>query len=103
MGAQAALRRRYPRRRVQQPCRPVRQQRTQGQRPGGPGNDRFRLPALSTLAAGVRFESTHRGHPWSIRLDGTNLPQAQGLHISPVGLVLPEQSRQVQLTFAIET
>ena len=66
-------------------------------------DDRFRLPALSTLAAGVRFESTHRGHPWSIRLDGTNLTQAQGLHISPVGLVLPEQSRQVQLTFAIET
>jgi len=66
-------------------------------------DDRFRLPALSTLAAGIRFESTLRGHPWSVRLDGTNLTQAQGLHISAVGLVLPEQPRQVQLTFAIET
>ena len=58
------------------------------------------LPALATLAAGVRYRRTLRSHPWTARLDGFNLTDARGLHVSSLDLVLPEQSRRFMLTLA---
>ena len=66
-------------------------------------DDRYYLPALSTLTAGVRYESTLRGHNWSLRFDAKNLTDATGLHVSPLGLVVPELGRRFMLTLAFDT
>jgi len=60
------------------------------------------LPALATLAAGVRYRRTLRSHPWTVRLDGFNLTDARGLHVSSLDVVLPEQSRRFMLTLATD-
>jgi hypothetical protein len=60
------------------------------------------LPALATLAAGVRYHWTLRSHPWTVRLDGFNLTDARGLHVSSLDVVLPEQSRRFMLTLATD-
>ncbi len=60
------------------------------------------LPALSTLGAGVRYHLTWLAHPWSARLDGFNLTNASGLHVSSLDAVLPEQGRRFQLTLATD-
>jgi iron complex outermembrane recepter protein len=66
-------------------------------------DDRYYLPALSTFGAGLRYSSDLLGHPWSLRLDGWNLTNAQGLHVSSVWYLSPELQRRVQLTFSIDT
>jgi iron complex outermembrane receptor protein len=60
------------------------------------------LPAFSTLAAGVRYHWTLRSRPWTVRLDGFNLTDARGLHVSSLYVVLPEQSRRFMLTLATD-
>ena len=60
------------------------------------------LPPLTTLGAGVRYESKLGKHPWSLRLDGLNLTNAAGLHLSNVGLVMPELGRRILVTFAMD-
>ncbi len=65
-------------------------------------SDRYFLPPLETLAAGIRYESKARGHPVSVRLDGFNVTNAEGLHLSQVGLVQPEFGRRFAVTFAID-
>ena len=60
------------------------------------------LPPLTTLGAGVRYESKIGKHPWSLRLDGLNLTNAVGLHLSNVGLVTPELGRRILVTFAMD-
>jgi len=60
------------------------------------------LPALSTLAAGVRYRWTFRSHPWTLRLDGFNLTNSRGLHLSSLDAVLPEQGRRFMLTLATD-
>jgi iron complex outermembrane receptor protein len=60
------------------------------------------LPALATLAAGVRCRWTLRARPWTLRLDGFNLTDARGLHVSNLEAVLPEQGRRFMLTLATD-
>jgi hypothetical protein len=43
-----------------------------------------------------------RAHPWTARLDGFNLTDARGLHVSSLEAVLPEQSRRFTLTLATD-
>jgi iron complex outermembrane receptor protein len=65
-------------------------------------NDGSYLPPLATLAAGVRFRWTLRSRPWTLRLDGYNLTDARGLHVSNLDVVLPDQSRRFMLTLATD-
>jgi iron complex outermembrane receptor protein len=60
------------------------------------------LPALSTLAAGVRYRWTLRSRPWTLRVDGFNLTDSRGLHVSNLDVVLPEQRRRFMLTLATD-
>ena len=60
------------------------------------------LPALATLEAGVRYHWTLRSRPWTVRLDGFNLTDARGLHVSSLEGVLPEQGRRFMLTLATD-
>jgi iron complex outermembrane recepter protein len=60
------------------------------------------LPALGTLAAGIRYRWTLRGSPWTVRLDGFNLTDAHGLHVSDLEAVLPEEGRRFMLTLATD-
>jgi len=60
------------------------------------------LPELATLEAGVRYHSTLWSHPWTVRLDGFNLTDARGLHVSSLEVVLPEQGRRFMLTLATD-
>jgi iron complex outermembrane recepter protein len=57
-----------------------------------------RLPALATLGAGVRYQWKIGAKSCTIRVDGSNLTNAQGLQLSNLGLVLPELGRSVALT-----
>jgi iron complex outermembrane receptor protein len=66
-------------------------------------DDRYYLPALSTLTAGLRYESMVLGHPFSVRLDIKNLTDARGLHVSTLDLVVPEPGRRFMLTLAFDT
>ena len=66
-------------------------------------DDHYWLAPLTTVGAGVRYESTFRKHAWSLRLDGLNLTNAVGLHLSNVGLVTPELGRRILVTFAMDT
>jgi iron complex outermembrane receptor protein len=60
------------------------------------------LPPLATLGAGIRFHRKWLARPWTVRLDGFNLTNARGLHVSSLDLVLPEQSRRFVLTLATD-
>jgi iron complex outermembrane recepter protein len=60
------------------------------------------LPALATLAAGVRYQGSFRSHPWTVRLDAFNLTDARGLHLSALDAVLSEQRRRFILTLAAD-
>jgi iron complex outermembrane recepter protein len=60
------------------------------------------LPALATLSAGVRYHWTLRSRPWTVRLDGFNLTDARGLHVSALDVVLPEPRRRYMLTLATD-
>jgi hypothetical protein len=60
------------------------------------------LPPLATLGAGLRFHWSMQERPWTVRLDGYNLTNAQGLHVSSLNVVLPEQSRRFAVTLATD-
>jgi iron complex outermembrane receptor protein len=60
------------------------------------------LPGLATVAAGLRYHWTLRSRPWSLRLDGYNLTDAHGLHVTNLEVVLPEQRRRFMLTLATD-
>jgi iron complex outermembrane recepter protein len=66
-------------------------------------DDHYRLAPLTTLGAGVRYASRLGKHPWSLRLDGLNLTNTVGLHLSNVGVVTPELGRRFMVTFAMDT
>jgi iron complex outermembrane recepter protein len=65
-------------------------------------DDRQRLPPLATLAAGVRYQWKLRENSWTLRFDAFNLTNAQGLHISALDFVIPEQGRRFSLTLAAD-
>ncbi|MGH8133598.1 MAG: hypothetical protein ACRETG_00880 [Steroidobacteraceae bacterium] len=65
-------------------------------------NDRQQLPPLATVDAGLRYQWRRRDNSWTLRLDGFNLTNARGLHVSALDLVLPEDGRRVALTFATD-
>ncbi|HWX37160.1 MAG TPA: hypothetical protein VNZ53_58320 [Steroidobacteraceae bacterium] len=60
------------------------------------------LPMLATLGAGVRYHRALRSRPWTLRLDGFNLTDARGLHVSSLDVVLPEPRRRLMLTLATD-
>ncbi|MBS0396188.1 MAG: hypothetical protein JSR54_16330, partial [Proteobacteria bacterium] len=60
------------------------------------------LPPLTTLNAGLRYETRLHGRPLTVRLDGANLTNAHGLHLSAVGQVVPEFGRRVMLTVTLD-
>jgi hypothetical protein len=63
-------------------------------------DDRQRLPLLATVAPGLRYQWNVRENSWTLRFDGFNLTNAQGLHVSALDLVVPEQGRRFALTLA---
>jgi iron complex outermembrane receptor protein len=65
-------------------------------------DDRQRLPPLATVGAGVRYQWKLRENSWTLRFDSFNLTNAQGLHVSALDLVLPEQGRRFALTLATD-
>lgn len=65
-------------------------------------NDRQWLPALATVGAGLRYQWKSGDKSWTLRFDAFNLTNAQGLHVSPLYLVLPEQDRHFALTLATD-
>ncbi len=65
-------------------------------------DDRYTLPSLTTVSAGVRYESRLRNHPLSVRFDAMNLTDAHGLHLTTVGQVVPELGRRFMLSIAID-
>lgn len=60
------------------------------------------LPAIATLGAGLRYQWARHDYSWTLRLDCFNLTNAEGLHVSALGLVVPEQSRRFALTLATD-
>jgi outer membrane receptor protein involved in Fe transport len=65
-------------------------------------DDLQRLPPLATVGAGVRYQWKLHALSWTLRFDGFNLTDAEGLHVSALGLVLPEQGRHFALTLAAD-
>lgn len=65
-------------------------------------DDRQRLPPLATIGADVRYQWKLRENSWTLRFDVFNLTNAQGLHISALDLVVPEQGRRFALTLAAD-
>jgi iron complex outermembrane recepter protein len=65
-------------------------------------DDAMYLPALATLGAGLRYHWTQLAHPWTLRVDGYNLTDSRGLHVSDLEVVLPEQGRRFALTVATD-
>ena len=65
-------------------------------------DDRQQLPPLSTWGAGVRYQWKVRAGSWTLRFDALNLTNAQGLHISALDFVVPEQGRRFALTLATD-
>jgi iron complex outermembrane receptor protein len=66
-------------------------------------DDRYELPPLSTLNAGVRYTRKLFDHPISMRFDVANLTNASGLAISPLYVVLPQDRWNFILTVAIDS
>jgi iron complex outermembrane receptor protein len=65
-------------------------------------DDLQRLPPLATVAAGLRYQWKLRENSWTLRFDALNLTNAQGLHISALDGVVPEQGRRFSLTLAAD-
>jgi iron complex outermembrane recepter protein len=65
-------------------------------------DNQFSLPPMTTVGAGLRYESKLRGHPFSVRFDAANLTDARGLHLSPVGQLVPELGRRFVLSISID-
>ncbi len=60
------------------------------------------LPRFTTISAGVRYESTVRGHPLTIRFDAVNLTDARGLRVTSLEQVIPDLGRRLALSVAID-
>jgi iron complex outermembrane receptor protein len=65
-------------------------------------DDRYELPPLTTLNAGLRFASKLFNRAYSARFDVMNLTNATGLTISPIYVVVPQLRRTFMLTLAID-
>lgn len=65
-------------------------------------DDRSFLPPLTTVSAGVRYEARYGNYAFSLRLDAANLTDAHGLHLTPLGQVVPEFGRRFMLSIAID-
>lgn len=65
-------------------------------------SDQQRLPPLATVGAGLRYQWKRGTNSWTLRFDGFNLTDAQGLHVSNLGLIVPEQGRRFALTLATD-
>lgn len=65
-------------------------------------DDALYLPAFTTLGAGVRYQWLWATHPWTVRLDGFNLTDAQGLNLSSLEAVLPDLGRRFVLSLATD-
>ena len=65
-------------------------------------DDPYQLPPLTTVAAGGRFRWARGRQSWTLRVDGSNLTNAPGLHVSSLGVVLPELGRRFAITLGAD-
>jgi iron complex outermembrane receptor protein len=65
-------------------------------------DDRYQLPPLTTVALGARHRWARDRHSWTLRVDASNLTNAQGLHLSSLGIVLPELGRRIAITLGAD-
>lgn len=65
-------------------------------------DDQQKLPVLATVSAGFRYQWKSGDKSGTLRFDGYNLTNAQGLHISPLYQILPEQGRRFGVTLAVD-
>jgi iron complex outermembrane recepter protein len=65
-------------------------------------DNQYTLPPLTTVSAGLRYESKVRSHPFSVRFDALNLTDARGLHLTQVAQVVPEFGRRFMLSIAVD-
>lgn len=65
-------------------------------------DDSVYLPQFWTLNAGLRYRLKLNNSTCLIRLDGYNLTNARGLHLSSLELVVPEQIKRYMLTLAVD-
>ena len=65
-------------------------------------DDRYWLPTFTTVSAGLRYESTVRQHPLTIRFDAVNLTDARGLQVTPLAQLTPDLGRRLKLSIAMD-
>jgi hypothetical protein len=65
-------------------------------------DDRYRLPAYSTVNMDIRYLSKVSGHPWSARFDIGNVTNTPGLTLSSVYTATPQLPRNYTLTLAVD-
>ena len=65
-------------------------------------DDRYDLPPVGTLNAGVRYMFRVRAHPCSVRLDVGNVTNTAALTLSTVYLAVPQLRRNYLLTLATD-
>ncbi len=65
-------------------------------------DDAVYLPALTTLAAGVRWAGHLHRTALTLRVDVDNLTNARGLHMSPLEQVTAELGRRLMVTLAAD-
>ncbi len=66
------------------------------------GDDRYRLPPLTTLNVGVRYDFKVLARSCSARLDVQNVTDAAGLTITSTYVVVPQLRRNYTFTFAAD-
>ncbi|MBV9695369.1 MAG: TonB-dependent receptor [Gammaproteobacteria bacterium] len=65
-------------------------------------DDSQRLPPLTVLDAGLRYQQRSERRTLTARLDVTNLANASGLRLSSVGQVQPQLGRQLLLELSLD-
>ncbi len=65
-------------------------------------DDSALLAPLTVLSIGLRYESTLRNYPMSIRLDVQNVTNTEGIRLTTVDQLIPQPARRITLVFAID-
>lgn len=65
-------------------------------------DDRYSLPALNRLDAGLRYTGRLRNHAWSGRFDVGNVTNTRGLSLGWDYSAIPQLSRNYALTLAVD-
>jgi iron complex outermembrane receptor protein len=65
-------------------------------------DDELHLSPLTTVGAGLRYRWKFLARPASVRLDGFNLGNAQGMHVSNLYQLQAEEGRRFSLTVTVD-